>query len=285
MNSFIPHISATSCVSVTQASGSSFAQAFGVLNQSQQKALSVIYAVFRILDDCVDELSESPAKRVALDYWQEQISKAYVGTPEHPIMVELVAVLAVYKISQSHFDGLIDGCRMDIDKNVYATEAELYEYGYRVASLVGLCCMTVFGYASPTSEAMAIALGQAFQLTNILRDVGEDLDRDRLYLPLETLARHGCSEASVRARQKTSALMAACNDLKVKAEDYYALGFAEFKKDAHGQLKAARLMALTYRRLLRKLALDDWPVFEARTKLSKWDKFVIFCQYFFRSRA
>ena len=281
MNSFIPHISASSCAAVTQASGSTFARAFGVLKPEPQKALRVIYAVFRILDDCVDELSEATDKREALDYWQNQISKAYAGKAEHPIMVELAAVLTDYKIPYSHFAGLIDGCRMDIDKNIYATEAELQEYCYRVASLVGLCCMTVFGYQSPTSEAMAIALGQAFQLTNILRDVGEDLSLDRLYLPRETLARHGCSEASVRAKQLSSELVAALNDLKAKAEGFYALGFAEFKKDVHGQLKAARLMALTYRRLLRKIAEAGWPVFSARTRLSWWDKFVILCQYFF----
>lgn len=285
MNSFIPHINAVSCASVTAASGSSFARAFGVLGLEQQKALSVIYAVFRILDDCVDELSESSDKSAALDYWHAQIGKVYAGQAEHPIMIELAAVIATYPIPQSHFDGLIDGCRLDIHKKTYATEAELYDYCYRVASLVGLCCVAIFGYKSPTSGAMAIALGQAFQLTNILRDVGEDLDRDRLYLPLETLARHGCTEVSVRARQKSPALVAVLNDLKAKAETYYALGFAEFKKDPHGHLKAARLMALTYRRLLRKLAKKEWPVFAAKTKLSGWDKFVVLVQYFFRKGA
>jgi phytoene synthase len=279
VQSFIPHIDAVSCVAVTEASGSTFARAFGVLTPERRKALSIVYAVFRILDDCVDELSDPLQQNEALDFWQARIDAAYEGQPDHAVAMELAPVVARFKIPQTYFSGLIAGCRMDIIQKRYATINELYDYCYRVASLVGLCCLKIFEYDSPSAEKMAVDLGQAFQLTNILRDVKNDLQRDRIYLPADLLSKHHYTEDDLRAGSRSENFLAMMDELNALAETYYAAAWTEFAKDSDGKLASARLMALAYRKILRKLHKRRWPIFGDKISLNFWEKLCLYWQF------
>ncbi|MCS6927021.1 MAG: phytoene/squalene synthase family protein, partial [Candidatus Binatia bacterium] len=185
------------CRRVTQRSSSNFYYAFRLLPAERHNALCAFYAFCRFLDDITDQPSSAlplaaqgdatERQQALLDAWREELQRCYAGTPRHPISYALAHTVRRFPIAREHLAGIIDGVAMDLQRTRYATFAELYEYCYRVASLVGLVCIEILGYRNPNARMYAINLGIAFQLTNILRDVGEDARRGRIYLPQEDL--------------------------------------------------------------------------------------------------
>lgn len=270
-----PFIQATSCEDVFRQLNSSFFKAFVVLPRDQQDALKKVYVMFHILDDCVDEMPDASSQRQALDFWRRELKSMYQGQAQHALTKELWLVVQKYKIPEEYFQGLADGCAMDIDKNRYATFQELYEYCYRVAGLVGLTCHKIFGYHSDTSEQAAIDLGVALQLTNILRDLSEDLKRDRIYLPKAWLQEVGYTEEDLKDELRSGEFFDLIELAVAETEKLFTKGMAEFAKDKTGKLKAAKLMAKTYFAILQKIKKDPGKIFKEKISLNAFEKFKI----------
>ena len=179
----IPYLKSCHSNDVLKNQSSSFFSSFSFLSEKQKNALKVYYAFSRIIDDCVDEITDAKLQDEALTYYENQVEKIYNSTPEHPVMKELAKVCQDYQIPKEYLIGLIDGCRMDILQKEYQNFDELYEYCYRVAGLVGLTCMQIFEYQGDDAKDIAVSLGLCFQITNILRDIKSDLSLGRVYLP------------------------------------------------------------------------------------------------------
>ena len=190
-------------------------------------------------------------------------------------MREVKLAIDEFQISPDTLWGIFKGCEMDITKDRYQNYDELYEYCYHVAGLVGVACLKIFGYHSNTAHQMAIDLGLAFQLTNIIRDVKSDLELGRIYLPLYDIERFGYSEEQLINRQDTAEFKNLLEYYANKAEDYYQKAALEFNNDTQGQLDAARLMSLTYHRILNKLRKDHFPVLTRKVSLSRFEKISI----------
>ena len=182
-------------------SGSSFYYSFMFLPPPRRRAITALYAFCREVDDVVDETSEPAVAQAKLAWWREQMHAAFSGAPQHPVAIALQPVIASFHLPEAHFQAVIDGMTMDLERNRYLDFADLEAYCYRVAGVVGLMSAEIFGYTNPSTRQYAQDLGIAFQLTNIVRDVGEDARRGRIYLPQDDLARHGVTAASVLHRQ------------------------------------------------------------------------------------
>lgn len=268
-----PFIHAESCQDVFVQLRSSFFKAFVVLPKDQRDALKKVYVMFHILDDCVDEMPDAISQRQALNVWRRELSLMYQGQAQHAITKELWPIVQKYKIPEEYFQGLAEGCKMDIDKNRYATFKDLYHYCYRVAGLVGLTCHKIFGYHSVTSEQAAIDLGVALQLTNILRDLSEDLKRDRIYLPKMWMDEVGYTEEDLRDELKSEEFFDLIGLAVTEAEKCFQKGMAEFAKDQTNKLKAAKMMAKTYFAILQKIKKDPGKIFKGKILLNGFEKF------------
>lgn len=280
----IPHFQATNCAAITRQSGSNFAVAFGLLSKEKAKALSIVYAFFRIADDCVDSDQSSAQKKTALDYWKNQIELAYNNLPDHTVICELKTVIDRYQIPKEYFLGLIEGCAQDIEKTQFDTFDDLYKYCYRVAGLVGLTCLKIFEYESQNAEKMAVNLGIAFQLTNIMRDVKGDLQLGRIYLPIEDLKRYGYTLDDLKNLRETAAFFAYMRELAKKAELYYQVAFAEFRNDTEGKLIAAKAMARLYHKILEKIVRKKFPVLRKKIGLNVFQKIGLLLPFYFRKK-
>lgn len=260
-------------------SRSNFSSAFLFLPKEKRLSIKRVYAFFRIIDDIVDEAPASAAPGLIAS-WKKELDLAYTGAPLAPLMKELRETIVRFKIPKEYFLKLIEGCEMDLTKKRYATFEELYEYCYRVASMVGLVCMKIFEYQSPTSEQTAVALGIALQLTNIIRDVGVDLDKGRIYLPEEDLKRFGVSEEDLIQKKGGEAFNQLMDFQFERASKYYEQGTAEFKNDSEKKLMAARIMAKVYFKILNKIRHEKYPVLFKRVRLSTFQKSVILFRVF-----
>lgn len=270
------------CREVTRRSSSNFYYAFRLLPARQHDALCALYAFCRFLDDITDQPDvlptheqESRQKKplaLLLHTWREELSRCFAGTPRHPISQALADTVRKFPIAQEHLAGIIDGVEMDLTRNRYQTFAELYDYCYHVASLVGLACIEIFGYRNPTARDYAINLGIAFQLTNILRDVGEDARRNRIYLPEEDLVRFGYGAHELRAEVYNDAFVRLMHFEGERAKEYYHRAVAGLAAEDRRSLVAAEAMRLIYRHLLDKLVARKFQVFRTRVTLTSSSK-------------
>lgn len=279
----IPYLN-VSAADINRQSRSSFFTSFRFLTSDRQQALSVVYAFFRIADDCVDEITEPDDKRRALDFWAAELAAVYHGKPKQPVMCELQDVVRRYDIPENYFTGLIAGCQMDIEKTRYETMAELKEYCYCVAGLVGLTCMKIFGHESPTSEKAAVDLGFAFQLTNILRDVGGDLKIGRIYLPQEEMQRFGYSEDDLVKGIENENFFGLMNEFYRLADKHYQVAFEEFRKDKSGLLLTAKAMTEVYFHILKKIRRENYPVLRRKVRLNWFEKAKLMAPLLWKAR-
>jgi len=178
------------CQKRTAQSGTSFYYSFLFLPPERRRAITALYAFCREVDDVVDEVADPDLARTKLAWWRQEIGAVFNGTPQHPVGLALRPVVADFHLPREHFDTIIDGMAMDLDRNRYLDFADLERYCHCVAGVVGLMSAEIFGYVNPATRQYARDLGIAFQLTNIIRDVGEDARRGRIYLPQDELARH-----------------------------------------------------------------------------------------------
>lgn len=256
------------CEDKTAASGSSFQYSFMFLEPEARRDITVLYAFCREVDDVVDECSEPELARVKLAWWRDEIARAFDGQPQHPVGQALQAVIARYDLPQEHFLEIIDGMEMDLDYNAYRTFKELSLYCYRAASVVGLMAAEIFGYEDRRTLKYAHDLGTAFQLTNILRDIGEDARRGRVYIPEEDMQRFGVSRDDIlhgRVDDKMRALLAFQAE---RAKHYYHQAFGHLPDKDRYRQRSGLIMAAVYQALLKAIADAGYQVFKQRISLS-----------------
>jgi len=272
------------CQAKAAASGSSFYYSFLFLPPERRRAIVALYAFCREVDDVVDEVRDPGVARAKLDWWREEVGRLFAGSPEHPVGQALVPVVRDFALPQEHFAAVIDGMAMDLTQTRYLDFAGLEVYCHRVAGVVGLLSAEIFGYTDPATRDYARDLGIAFQLTNICRDVGEDVRRDRIYLPHEDLARFGVTAQALRGAQYSPAFRELMAFEVDRAQAWYARALAHLPAvDRHAQ-RAGLVMAAIYRTLLREIARDGYRVLDRRTSLTPLRKLWIAWKTARRSR-
>ena len=256
------------CESRAAASGSSFYYSFRFLPREERRAITALYAFCREVDDVVDEVSDPAVARLKLAWWRTQIGAVFAGTPQHPVARALAAVAPRYGLPESELQQVIDGMEMDLTQTRYLDFPALEVYCERVAGVVGRMSARIFGFANPATLDYARDLGIAFQLTNIIRDVGEDARRGRVYLPQEDLARFGVSAGALvqsRATGDFTGLMA----FEVRrAREWYARAMAKLPPEDRHRQRAGLAMAAIYRALLDEIERDDYRVLDRRLALT-----------------
>ena len=257
------------------ASGSSFYYAFMFLPKPRRAAITAFYAFCREVDDVVDEMVDPGVAATKLAWWQAEVAKAFGGNPVHPVMQALMPHCPIYGIEQRHLQAVIDGCQMDLSQTRYLDYPGLQQYCHLVAGVVGEVAAKIFGQTDPTTTDYAHKLGQAFQLTNIIRDVGEDARRGRIYLPMSELQqfdvkahellKHTAATALPDFEVRFQALMAfqAQRAHGLYDEAMQMLPTADFRTQ-----KPGLMMASIYRSLLREIERDNFAVMTQRIKLT-----------------
>jgi phytoene synthase len=254
---------------LTRRSGSNFYYSFLFLPKRKRHAIYALYAFCRTVDDAVDQGAATPSeqRRVLAD-WRVELARAYDGHPTQPIARHLADVVPAFPIQRQHLEAILDGVVMDIDKRGYATFDELYEYCYRVAAAVGLCCIEIFGYTDPRARDYAVNLGVALQLTNIMRDLRTDAERGRIYLPQDELRRFGYSEDELLHGRYTPAFISMMRFQADRAHAYYRAARAACPPADRRRLIAADIMGGIYRALLREIEARQFRVFEGRIRVA-----------------
>jgi 15-cis-phytoene synthase len=255
------------CAEVTRRSSSNFYYAFMLLSAERRRALYAVYAFCRFVDDIADDGAVAqPA--VLLERWREELRKVFSGAVERPVSRALADNVRRFNIPQRYFEEVIDGVEMDLTRKRYATFAKLSLYCRRVASAVGLICIEIFGYRNPATRVYAERLGLAFQLTNILRDVREDAARDRIYLPLEDLARFGVSEQEILQSAYTPGFNQLMEFEAARARQFYQEAAAALAPEDKSAMVAAEGMRLIYSALLERISRSGYRVFDRRLSVS-----------------
>jgi len=249
-------------------SGSSFYYSFLFLPPQRRRAITALYAYCREVDDVVDECSDAGVARAKLAWWREEVGNLYTGKARHPVTLALTDAITPYCIQQQYMLELIDGMAMDLDYNRYPDFDTLKLYCHRVAGVVGLMSAGIFGYEDKRTLDYAADLGLAFQLTNIVRDVGEDARRNRIYLPLDELQRYNVSEGDIQAARESEnfhELMAFQID---RARAHYDQAFAKLPDADRKPQIPGIIMAAIYRTVLDEIRADGGRVLTQRTSLT-----------------
>ena len=266
------------CAEKTAASGSSFAISFRFLNDERRRAITALYAFCREVDDVVDECKEESVARQKLAWWREEVARLYHDAPQHPVTLALKPFIDKYALAEEHFIEIIDGMAMDLERNRYADFSELTLYCYRAASVVGLLAAAIFGFEDRRTLEYANNLGMAFQLTNILRDVKEDAERDRIYLPLDELAQFGVTEADILQGNETEQMKRLFAFQAERAEEFYQKAMSELPEvDRYRQLSGL-VMSAVYHATLRAIVARGYPVMQGRVRLPTWKKLLLVWQ-------
>ena len=248
----------------TRSSRTSFYYSFLLLPREKRRAIYAIYAFCRAADDVADGAGDPAEKARGLLEWREELARCYEGDPRHPVTEALLRAVRRYSLPREHFEGILDGVTSDLTRRRYESFAELRGYCHRVASLVGLLCVEVFGYRDPRSRDYARELGLAFQLTNILRDVGRDAGDGRIYLPREDLLRFSVPEEDLLSGRVTPAFREMMAFQVARTRDRYALSDALLPKQDRRNLFAARIMARIYQGILTEIERMGYDVFRRR---------------------
>ncbi|MDZ4814870.1 MAG: presqualene diphosphate synthase HpnD [Verrucomicrobiota bacterium] len=258
---------------ITKRSGSNLAFALRLLPKERRSAMGVYYAFCRVIDDVADAEGVDPeVKRKELLDWREEIAKVYEGEPVTPLGKALKKVAQQYDIPQKYLQDLISGVEMDLVRNRYQTFKELELYCYRVASVVGLTSIKIFGCKNEQSEQYAYNLGMAFQLTNIIRDIKKDAQTGRIYLPQEEIERFGYSEKELFQEVRNEAFLDLMHFQAARAEFYYNEALSYFTLEDKQALISAEMMERIYHELLRRLVQEDFPSLHRQISLSKSTK-------------
>ena len=257
------------CQDKAAASGSSFYYSFLFLPRPQREAITALYAFCREIDDIADECHEELVARTKLTWWRKEIGNLYAGSPQHPVTRALQPAVDSYQLNEEYFHEIIDGMEMDLEQNRYAEFKHLQLYCYRVASVVGLLSASIFGFSNHRTLKYAHDLGLAFQLTNIIRDVGEDARRNRIYLPLDELARFGVSEDDILQGRETEQMQHLLEFQIERAETYYDRALNELPDEDRKPQRTGLIMTAIYRTLLREIRADGASkVLNARVSLT-----------------
>ena len=255
------------------ASGSSFYYAFLFLPKERRAAITAFYAFCREIDDVVDEVTDPSVARTKLAWWQSEASKAFAGQPSHPVMKALMPLTAAYRIEARHLQAVIEGCLMDLEQNRYLDFPGLQRYCHLVAGVVGEVAARIFGQTDEATTAYAHKLGLAFQLTNIIRDVGEDALRGRIYLPVNELQQFDVKAHEILKRQYSERFTALMQFQTQRALALYDEALSLLPPADRRAQKPGLMMASIYRTLLREIAHDNYQVLHQRVSLTPLRKF------------
>jgi phytoene synthase len=270
---------------ITRNSASNLALAFILLPRPKRDGMSALYAFCRQVDDVADDESiPVRERREQLAAWRTDVGRA-CGTelPQFPVNRELQRVIRQYRLPFEYFDELLKGVEMDLDTNRYQDFEQLELYCYRVASVVGLLSIEIFGYQDPHCRQYAVYLGKALQLTNILRDVRADAERGRIYLPLSELRSHGISPEQILAMEYSEAFVTMASNVSSRARHFYRLARETLPSVDRRSMVAAELMGSVYWRLLRKLERQRFAVFGPKvTRLNKGQKMLLILSNWWR---
>jgi phytoene synthase len=256
------------CQQKTVQSGSSFYYSFLFLPPERRRAITALYAFCREVDDTVDETHDQSVARIKLAWWRTEVSSMYKGTPTHPVTQALQPHLAAYNLQEQHLQAIIDGMEMDLDQSRYLDYPGLRKYCWHVAGVVGILSASIFGLTNPRTLDYAEKLGLAFQLTNIIRDVGDDARKGRIYLPVNELQQFGVTAADIlnfRHSEKFEALMKFQAD---RARAVYDEAFALLPKEDRRAQRPGLMMAAIYRTTLDEVERDNFKVLNQRISLT-----------------
>jgi phytoene synthase len=256
---------------ITRQSKSNLALAFISLGRERRRDMMVFYAFCRVIDDIADETEASAEeKRRRLEQWRGWLRRARPDEPS--FAADVRALLAKYSIPAERLEEIIAGVEMDLEQARYATFEELRVYCYRVASVVGLVSIEIFGYRNPACKEYAVQLGLALQTTNIIRDVNKDLQTGRIYLPQEDLAAFGYSEADLQDRKYDERFIRLMQFEAARARQFFTQAAAALPREDRRSMIAAEIMGSVYGALLRAMELDNFNVFAKDYRLNKLQK-------------
>jgi phytoene synthase len=256
------------CQTKAARSGSSFYYSFLFLPPERRRAITALYAFCREVDDVVDECTDVGIARTKLAWWRKEIGDAFEANAQHPVARALSSVVGSFNLPQSRFLEIIDGMEMDLDYNRYPDFATLQVYCHRVAGVVGLMAAEIFGYRDPATLRYAESLGTAFQLTNIIRDVGEDARRNRVYLPLEELSRFSVSADAIVHLTDSEAFRRLMQFQVDRARSFYREALATLPAPDRRSQRPGLVMAAIYQTLLDEIAADGCRVLDQRISLT-----------------
>jgi phytoene synthase len=256
------------CQQKTVQSGSSFYYSFLFLEAERRRAITAMYAFCREVDDTVDNATDESVARIKLAWWRTEIGAMYHATPTHPVTQALRPHLATYNLQEKHLLAIVDGMEMDLNQSRYLDFAGLKQYCWHVAGVVGILSASIFGVTDPRTLEYAEKLGLAFQLTNIIRDVGEDARKGRIYLPVNELQQFGVTAADIlnsRHSDKFEALMAFQSE---RARGFYDEAYALLPKQDRRAQRPGLMMAAIYRTLLDEIEHEHFHVLNQRISLT-----------------
>jgi len=274
------------CTAITKRSGSNFYYSFFFLPSARRDAMYTVYAFCKEVDNAVDDAPPGSDPRKAIGQWRAEVAAVYGGAPTHPVAISLAGHVRHLGIPREYFDELINGVEMDLSTTRYITFDELSRYCYRVACVVGLICLHIFGTKDPRAKDYAVNLGMAFQLTNILRDLGTDADRGRVYLPLEDLARFGCTEEQLLQRHDSPRFSDLMAFQCTRAHEFYGKARAILENLPRADRKAltpAEMMRGVYERILRRIEQAGYRVFDSRISVPPVSRLAIAAHVWLRN--
>jgi len=256
------------CQQKAAGSGSSFYYAFLFLPPERRRAITALYAFCREVDDAVDESTDAQLAHAKLAWWRQEIAGLFAGNPQHPVTRALQPALAPFGITAERLNEIIDGMEMDLTQTRYLDFVGLERYCYHVAGVVGLLAAGIFGYKDARTLDYAKNLGTAFQLTNIIRDVGEDARKNRIYLPMEDLQRFHVTAADILNARRGEAFVALMRFQVERAQSYYDKALAALPATDRRAQRPGLIMAAIYRALLVEIEHEGFQVLRQRTSLT-----------------
>ncbi len=263
------------CEDVCRRAGSSFTLSFRLLPAPRRRAMTALYAFCRAVDDVVDDITDPVPAYTVLAWWRDEIGRLYAGAPRHPVTQALQPAVRDYGLPREHFEAVIDGMAMDLQHAGFADFESLKRYCHRVAGVVGLLSARIFGYTDAATETYADRLGLALQLTNIIRDVGEDAMRGRIYLPADEMRAHGVLHDDVLARRETPAFLGLMEAQVTRARAAYSDALAALPACDRRAQRPGLMMAAVYRALLEEIAAGGCHVLREKTSLPPLRKALI----------
>jgi len=261
------------CQKKAAASGSSFYYSFLFLPAERRRAITALYAFCREVDDVVDDGQDAQVAATKLAWWRAELANLFAGKPQHPVTRALLPCVGKFSLSQDRLGEIIDGMEMDLRQSRYLDWPALETYCYRVAGVVGLLAVGIFGYRDERTLEYARKLGIAFQLTNIIRDVGEDARKNRVYLPVADLQRFGVPASDILQAKDSAAFRELMRFEAARALAYYDEAMAALPAADRRAQRPGLVMAAIYRALLEEIERDGFRVLTQRTSLTPLRKF------------
>jgi len=256
------------CQQKAAASGSSFYYSFLFLPPERRRAITALYAFCREVDDVVDECTDTQVAHAKLAWWRLEVGKLFEGAPSHPVTKALQPFIRRFEIREQHLSEIIDGMEMDLAQTRYLDFAGLERYCYHVAGAVGLLAAGIFGYGNPRTLDYAKNLGTAFQLTNIIRDVGEDARKNRIYLPMDELKKFEVPAADILQSKYSENFKALMAFQARRANEFYENAMRLLPPEDRRTQRAGLIMAAIYRATLAEVERDGFQVLTQRTSLT-----------------